>query len=182
MKVCSYILLNINIDGKEKLDKLLKKLTEGSAYYTQEHIPSMQLLLSQMLVLNHMEQLDQTTASRILPKLIEEMDRRSLDQTLTFKNNKAICKKYLFPNLERDVENIIFHKFFDDKKETKEKEETLVKPEEAHSKVEAVQIPQDKKRPRAKRLRRLAKKQIKNNESDIPVKLAEPIKSIKPAF
>lgn len=79
----------------------------------------MQLLLGQMLVLHHMNQLDQITAARVLPKLIEEMDRRSLDQNLPQTNDKVICTKYLSPSLEEDIQKIILAKIEPDNEEDK---------------------------------------------------------------
>ena len=119
LKVCTYILTKLDIKGKSKLEQLLKNLTEDPLYNTQEHVPSMQLLLGQMLVLHHMKQLDQITAARILPKLIEEMDRRSLDQNLPQTNDKVICTKYLSASLEEDIQKIILAKIEPDNEEDK---------------------------------------------------------------
>ena len=138
LKVCTYILTKLDTEGKGKLEQLLKNLTEDPLYNTQEHVPSMQLLLGQMLVLHYMKQLDQITAARVLHKLIEEMDRRSLDQNLPQTNDKVICTKYLSPSLEEDIQKIILAKIEPDNEEDKVSESSDKKREAKKTKLSKI--------------------------------------------
>lgn len=69
-------------DGKENALKLLENLMKDPIYSTQEHLPSVSLLLTQLMVLKTAKQidLDRDDLEYVFKILIEESDRRSLDQ------------------------------------------------------------------------------------------------------
>jgi uncharacterized protein YegL len=107
--VCKKILLNIDKEGLEKTNKDLENIVKDPLYSTQEHLPSIPLLLSKLLVLKRSNnlKLDKEDLEWIFLSLIEEFDRRSLDQKNSKIPNSDICKKFLYPNLEDAIQDIL---------------------------------------------------------------------------
>jgi len=106
---CKQILNHIDKEGKKKVLELLEKMVKDPIYSTQEHVSSISLLLSQILVLKRSEKLsfDTEDLEWVFQILIEESDRRSLDQKSSTITNSEICKKYLYPYLEEDIQEIL---------------------------------------------------------------------------
>ena len=145
LKVWTQILFKIDKDGKEKLQALLKNITEDPIYTTQEHLPSIPLLLSQMYVLHKSNSLVDVDVLKVLSKCVEEFDRRSLDQTLSQTNSSVICKKFLAPNLESEIEEIIKIKFASQFEESKEEKSSKKRDDKEENKKDDMELDAPKK-------------------------------------
>lgn len=102
-------IIKMEKDSLKSLKEVIEDMTINALSTTQEKIPSIPLLLSQIftLVKGKMHIINQNEIVGILRVLIDEADRRSLDQNLPQMTDKEICTQYLYPDIDQDIQSAI---------------------------------------------------------------------------
>mmetsp|Transcript_19201 Transcript_19201/g.22194 ORF Transcript_19201/g.22194 Transcript_19201/m.22194 type:complete len:455 (+) Transcript_19201:1728-3092(+) len=141
-KLCSEIMLKLDKTACETVNKLLANIVKDPVFSLQEHVPSVPLLLSQIYVLKRAEKLeiDNQELEWVMKTLVDECDRRSLSQLTVQRKDREVCKEFLYPHLEEDIQKVIKNKFGDYLEESKDLHDSKKRDIKENSKEENVDV------------------------------------------
>lgn len=124
---CREILTKLDKDGAKDVKILIENMLKCPLYSTQEHLTNIPLLLSKLYVLKKNQKLEFSSdeLEKTFKVVIEELDRRSQDQNLSQMSEKQVCKKYLCPNIENEIADLLEQKLNSDTSEEEKGSTTL---------------------------------------------------------